>query len=123
VGSALGGAGRYWLSGWVARTWGDHFPWGTLAVNVVGSFLIGLVFFLTEAGGRVGLGPEWRQFLMLGVLGGFTTFSSFSLQSLQLMRSGEWGGVALNVVLSVLACLGACWLGMIFARALNGANV
>lgn len=119
LGSALGGAGRYWLSGLVARNVGDAFPLGTVTVNVIGSFLIGLIFFLSEAGGRLPLGPEWRNFLMLGVLGGFTTFSSFSLQTLQLMRIGQWSYVIGNVLLSVLACLLACWLGYVVARAIN----
>jgi CrcB protein len=77
--------------GLVARNVGEVFPWGTMAVNVLGSFLIGLIFFLTEGGGRLQMDPLLRQTLMLGVLGGFTTFSSFSLQTLQLMRAGEWG--------------------------------
>ena len=111
LGSAIGGAARYWCSGFVAQRAGEVFPWGTLAVNVIGSFLIGVLAAMSEPDGRWYLGSEMRQFLMIGVLGGFTTFSSFSLQTLNLLRDGEWGYATANVALSVAVCLVAVWLG------------
>lgn len=115
LGSALGGVMRYWLSGLVATRVGEVFPWGTLAVNVLGSFLIGLLAGL-DASGRMGLTPGARGFLMIGVLGGFTTFSSFSLQTLQRLHDGDWLRAGGNVVLSVVLCLGAAALGFWLAR-------
>ncbi len=120
VGSALGGAARYWCSGVIATRFGESFPWGTILVNVVGSFLIGLVATLTDPDGRLLLGPTARQFLMIGVFGGFTTFSSFSLQTLNLVREGEWLAAGGNVVLSVVLCLLAVWLGHAAGSAING---
>jgi len=112
LGSAIGGAGRYWISGWVASTrWGEVFPAGTLVVNLVGSFLIGVVAALGEPGGRLWLSPVTREFLMLGLMGGFTTFYSFSLQTLSLLQAGEFLLAGLNILLSVAACLLAVWIG------------
>ena len=104
LGSGLGGMLRYWLSGLVASRVGETFPWGTLAVNVLGSFLIGLIAGLTDSQRWAG-SPEVRQFLMLGVLGGFTTYSSFSLQTLRLLQDGEWWPAVGNVVGTTLLCL------------------
>jgi CrcB protein len=115
LGSALGGVGRYWLSGVVAARVGETFPWGTLVVNVIGSALIGVLAALGDSA-RVGLPPEARQFLMVGVLGGFTTFSSFSLQTLRLMQDGDWTRAAGNVMLSVALCLVAVAAGYRLAR-------
>jgi CrcB protein len=92
LGSALGGVLRYWCSGLVARWFGETFPWGTLIVNIGGSLLIGLFATLTAPDGRLLVGTLTRQFVMLGVLGGFTTFSSFSLQTLALAQSGRGRG-------------------------------
>jgi CrcB protein len=111
AGSALGGVARYLLSGFVARAFGETFPWGTLVVNVLGSFLIGVVAVVTGPDGRVLVSPVVRQLWMPGIFGGFTTFSSFSLQTLTLARDGEWSWAAANVVLSVVLCLGGVWLG------------
>ena len=111
LGSALGGMARYWLSGLIAGRYGDTFPWGTLIVNATGSFLIGLIAGATPTEGRTLIGPTMKQFLMLGVLGGYTTFSSFSLQTLNLAMEGGWFRSGLNVILSVAACLVAVWLG------------
>jgi CrcB protein len=120
LGSALGGVARYWLSGVVAQRVGEAFPFGTLAVNVSGSFLIGLLAAWTEPEGRLFLSPTGRQFLMLGLLGGYTTFSSFSLQTLNLVHEGEWLLGVANVVLSVILCLAGVvagyWLGSIANR-------
>ena len=90
LGSAVGGVLRYWCSGLVARWFGETFPWGTLIVNVAGSLLIGLFATLSAPDGRLLIGSVARQFVMLGLLGGFTTFSSFSLQTLTLAQNGEW---------------------------------
>lgn len=119
LGSALGGVGRYWLSGVVARSFGETFPAGTLVVNVTGSFLIGVIAALADTEGRWWIGPAARTFLMLGVLGGYTTFSSFSLQTLHLARDGEWLYAGANVVLSVVLCLLAVWLGNVLGHAVN----
>jgi CrcB protein len=119
LGSALGGMGRYACSGWVAQHLGETFPWGTITVNIVGSFLIGLVATLTGPDGRVFVPGHGRDFVMLGVFGGFTTFSSFSLQTLALARDGEWLGAGLNIILSVLLCLVAVWAGHSVALVMN----
>ena len=118
LGSALGGAARYWLSGAIARRFGEAFPVGTLMVNVTGSFVIGFVAALTEPGGRVLLSVTARRFIMVGILGGYTTFSSFSLQTLNLARDGEWLYAGANVVLSVAVCLLAVWLGHVLAESI-----
>jgi CrcB protein len=119
TGGALGSVGRYWLSGLVAARVGETFPWGTLFVNVTGSFLIGLLAALTIPEGRFTASPGTRQFLMFGVCGGYTTFSSFSLQTLNLLRDGEWLYAGGNVLLSVLLCLIGVWLGFLLGAALN----
>ena len=119
VGSALGGVARYWLSGVVARLIGETFPWGTLVVNVTGSFIIGFFATLTGPDGRLLVPAVARQFVMIGICGGYTTFSSFSLQTLNLATEGEYLYAALNIVLSVVLCLIAVWLGSILAASLN----
>ena len=119
LGSALGGVARYWCSGIVAHYIGETFPWGTLIVNVVGSFLIGLIATLAGTDGRFLIPAEARQFLMAGILGGFTTFSSFSLQTLSLARDGEWLLVGANIVGSVVLCLVMVWAGHLLAALIN----
>lgn len=119
LGSALGGAGRYWISGAIARRVGETFPAGTLVVNISGCFAIGLLAALTDPEGRLMIGPNGRQFLMIGLLGGYTTFSSFSLQTLTLMQDGEWLYAGGNVLLSIVLCLAAVWLGHICGGYLN----
>jgi fluoride exporter len=119
LGSALGGVLRYWCSGLVARAFGETFPWGTIVVNVAGSLLIGLFATLSGPDGRLFVGTMTRQFVMLGLLGGFTTFSSFSLQTLNLAQNGEWVQAATNIVGSVLLCLMGVWLGHALAVAIN----
>lgn len=118
LGSALGGVARYWLSGAVASRVGEVFPWGTLAVNVLGSALIGLLAGLSDSA-RMPLSAEARGFLMVGVMGGFTTFSSFSLQTLQRLQDGDWARAGANVVASVFLCLFAAWAGYALARTLE----
>ena len=116
LGSALGGVGRYWLSGVIARRFGEAFPVGTLVVNATGSFVIGFIATLTHPEGRLLMSASARQFLMVGICGGYTTFSSFSLQTLNLAREGEWFYAGANVVASVLLCLLAVWLGHVLAE-------
>ena len=119
VGSALGGIARYWCSGVAARWIGETFPWGTIFVNVLGSFIIGFFATLTGPDGRIFAGTTVRQFVMIGLCGGYTTFSSFSLQTLYLMDDGEWLYATGNVVISVVACLLAVWAGHALALSLN----
>jgi CrcB protein len=119
IGSALGGMARFWCSGVVARLVGETFPWGTLFVNVLGSFLIGFFATLTGPDGRIFAGSTTRQFVMLGLFGGFTTFSSFSLQTLNLVQDSEWLQAGGNIVASVVLCLLAVWLGHLLAVSLN----
>lgn len=120
LGSALGGMARFWCSGLMARLIGETFPWGTLIVNVVGSLLIGFFATVTAPDGRLFVDSTTRQAIMLGVLGGYTTFSSFSLQTLALMNDGEWFYAGLNISASVILCLVAVWLGHIAAAHFNG---
>jgi fluoride exporter len=119
IGSALGGIARYWCSGVAARLVGETFPWGTLIVNVVGSFIIGFFATLTGPDGRVFVGSTARQFVMVGFCGGYTTFSSFSIQTLSLMQDGEWLQASGNIVGSVVLCLAAVWIGHVLAVSLN----
>jgi CrcB protein len=119
VGAAIGGVGRYWLSGVVADWLGETFPWGTLVINVTGSFVIGFFASLTGPDGRVLVSTNMRQFVMVGICGGYTTFSSFSLQTLNLARDGELLYAGGNITLSVVLCLIAVWLGYIAATSLN----
>lgn len=111
VGSALGGMARYWSSGMAAVLFGETFPWGTLIVNIFGSFVIGFFATITGPDGRLFIGTIPRQFVMIGLCGGYTTFSSFSLQTLNLVNDGEWLYAGLNVGASLVLCLLAVWLG------------
>jgi CrcB protein len=119
LGGALGSIARFWLSGLVATHVGETFPWGTLVINVTGSFVIGFFNTLTAPDGRVFAGGNTRQFVMAGICGGYTTFSSFSLQTLNLARDGEWLRAGGNVTVSVVLCLVAVWLGHLAAAHLN----
>jgi CrcB protein len=119
LGSALGGLARYWLSGFASQHISETFPIGTLIVNVTGSFVIGFFATLTGPDGRIFAGTDARQFVMTGICGGYTTFSSFSLQTLNLARDGEMALAGANAVLSLVLCLVAVWLGHIAASALN----
>lgn len=117
LGSATGGVARHWLGVLIAQRVGLGFPWGTLFVNVTGSFLIGFVAAATDARQNT---QAVRDFFMVGVLGGYTTFSAFSLQTLALLREGrvlEAGG---NVAGSVVLCVAAVWLGYVVGCALRG---
>ena len=119
IGSALGGVARYWIAGLASHGIGATFPLGTLIVNVTGSFVIGFFAVLTGPDGRVFASSDARQFVMTGICGGYTTFSSFSLQTLNLARDSEWWLAGANVVVSVVLCLVAVWLGHVAAGALN----
>ena len=118
-GSALGGVARYWCSGVVAAAFGETFPWGTILVNVAGSFVIGFFGTLTAPDGRLFVSSDMRQFVMAGLCGGYTTFSSFSVQTLNLLQDGEWLRAGGNVVLSVVLCLAAVWAGHAMAAGIN----
>jgi CrcB protein len=119
LGGALGSVARYGCSGLAVRWLGASFPWGTLFVNVAGSFAIGLLATLVTTDGRHALGSDARAFLLVGVLGGFTTFSSFSLETLNLARAGAVGAVGANVALSVVLCLAGASLGFAAATLIN----
>jgi CrcB protein len=119
LGSALGGGARYWCSGFVATHFGETFPWGTMAVNIVGSFVIGFFATLTGPDGRLFFSTETRQFVLVGFCGGYTTFSSFSLQTLGLIRDGEMVQASANIGLSVALCLVAVSAGHLAAASLN----
>jgi CrcB protein len=111
LGGALGTLGRYWLSLGVTGLVGEMFPWGTLLINITGSFAIGFFFTLTGPEGTLLVRPPARAFFLIGVCGGYTTFSSFSLQTLNLAQNNEWLAAAANVVASNVGCLLAVWLG------------
>ena len=119
IGGALGSVARFWLSGAIAQKFGETFPAGTLLVNISGSLVIGFFAGLTGPDGRVLVSPTIRQFFMIGICGGYTTFSSFSLQTLTLARDGEFLFAALNIAFSVILCLFAVWLGDYLAMHLN----
>jgi fluoride exporter len=123
IGSALGGVARHWCT-MVAIEWlGARFPWGTLFINVLGSFVIGFVFAITGPGGRFDRAPiDARLFLMTGICGGYTTFSAFSLQTLSLFQDGAWGRGGAYILASVALCLLAVWAGYALAVAINRAT-
>jgi fluoride exporter len=116
LGSALGGMARYGVAALLARQSAGLFPTATLLVNVSGSFLIGLIYVLTAESGRWPAPEIVRNVLMAGFLGGYTTFSSFSIQTVHLMEKGEWGLVMANVLGSVMLCIGGAWLGQWVGR-------
>jgi fluoride exporter len=113
LGGALGSVARFWINGLIIEKASATFPWGTLAVNVSGSFIIGIIGALVISEGRMDSQSRIfaTQFLMIGVCGGYTTFSSFSLQTLNLLRDREWLYAGGNVILSVVLCMIAVWLG------------
>ncbi len=119
LGSALGGIARFAFSSLLASQFGQTFPWGTLAVNVSGSFVIGFFAALTGPDGRVIVSSDVRQFVTIGLCGGYTTFSAFSLQTLTLAQDGQFARAGANIVGSVVLCLLAVWLGYVAAAALG----
>ena len=123
IGSGLGGIARFWCGTLALRLLGPAFPWGTLGINVLGSFVIGLFAALTGPDGLIPASTMVRQFVMAGICGGYTTFSAFSLQTLTLMNDGAWIRAAGNIGLSVVLCLTAVWVGHALAASLNGAKL
>lgn len=111
LGGALGSAARFAVSTWCEGKWGPTFPWGTLVVNVVGSFLIGLIFVVSESVASGTALAETRGLLITGFLGGFTTFSAFSLQTLALFQNGQTAAAFGNAIGSVILCLLFVWIG------------
>ena len=116
TGGFLGSVARYWLGGVVQRWGGAGFPWGTLAVNVLGSFVIGVVLSLSLERGVVS--PPLRLFLAVGVCGGFTTMSTFSYETFALVAEGSMRAAAGNVVASLALCFAAVWAGLAAGRIL-----
>ena len=116
AGGAFGSVLRFLVSTWTYNRLGNNFPYGTLLVNVTGSLLMGLLYTLLVE--RSTLDPVWRAGLLVGVLGGFTTFSAFSMETLHLMASGEFPKALANILLSVGLCLTATWIGVVSGRQL-----
>jgi len=119
LGGALGSGVRYLVGAWVASALGGGFPFGTLLINATGSFLISVVMYLGLAAGVVG--PDLRVFLAVGILGGYTTYSSFNYETLALVERGAWIRGALYLAATLLGCLAAGGLGLAAARGLAGA--
>jgi CrcB protein len=119
MGGAIGSIGRVLMSNFVTRFAGEEFPFGTIAVNVTGAILMGVLAGYGESEpGKLLFSQSARTFLMIGLLGGYTTFSSFSLQTFLLIEQGNITGAFLNILLSVLLCLAGIWVGFMAIRAI-----
>jgi fluoride exporter len=116
-GAGLGGVVRYWISNSIYWIVGRQFPYGTLVVNVSGCFLMGLLFVLILERFDVFV-PQLRSFLLIGLLGGYTTFSSFTIETINLFENGAWLSAFLNIFISVILCIAATWVGLIGGRQL-----
>ena len=114
----LGSGARYLLGGWIAQLMGSAFPYGTITINTLGSFLIALVMYLSLTANLIG--PDWRLALTTGVCGGFTTYSTFNYESIALFQSGAWLQGALNMAVTLVLCLVAGGLGLVVARSITG---
>jgi protein CrcB len=119
LGGAIGSVARAWTANVAVRMFGPHFPWGTIFINVTGSFIIGFFGALTASEGRFTAHPDARAFVMIGICGGFTTFSSFSLQTLDLVRDGKPSAALVNIALSLILCLLAVTAGYASAEVIN----
>ena len=122
LGGALGSMLRFGIGSFIDSTvqkTGQIFPWGTIVVNITGCFVIGFIFTISASEGRIILGSLTRNFIMIGILGGYTTFSSFGLQTFLLVQDGQRWEAAANVLLSVVLCLVGVWLGAMLAGSLN----
>jgi CrcB protein len=115
-GGAAGALFRFWVSSGVYGVLGRDFPYGTLAVNLLGSLAMGFLYVLFIE--RIAVSTEIRAGLLIGFLGAFTTFSTFSMETLNLLEQGEVLKAAMNIIISVVACLSACWLGLVLGRQL-----
>ena len=114
AGGALGAIFRFWVSNGIYALLGRNFPYGTLAVNVLGSLLMGFLYVMLVD--KLALGPQWRAAVLIGLLGAFTTFSTFSMETLNLVEAGEVLKALLNILLSVSLCLAATWFGVLAGR-------
>ena len=114
VGGALGSVSRYMISIGMSRWLGTGFPYGTLTVNVTGSLCMGFLYVLIVE--RANLSAEWRSLLLIGLLGGLTTFSSFSMETLLLIQDVAWVKAIANTLLNVILCLVAAWIGLLLGR-------
>lgn len=117
LGAGFGGVSRYWVSNGVYALLGRAFPFGTLIANSTGCFLMGLLYTLLLERFN-GIGQELRPLILVGFLGGYTTFSSFSIETLNLYESGDWFGASLNILLSIIICIFLTWLGIVLGRQL-----
>lgn len=117
LGAGLGAVSRYWVSNGIHSFFGREFPYGTLVVNASGCFLMGLLFTIIFARFD-GIGPELRSLLLIGFLGGYTTFSSFSIETLNLFENGAWLSAILNILFSVTLCMALTWVGVLGGRQL-----
>lgn len=116
AGGAVGALLRFWMSTTIVLIFGRAFPYGTLAVNVLGSLIMGFLYvYMID---KLSVSPEWRAALLIGLLGSFTTFSTFSIETLNLIEHGAQIKAALNILLSVVLCLGAAWVGVLAGRQL-----
>ena len=116
AGGAIGALLRFWMSNGVYVLLGRGFPYGTLAVNVLGSLVMGFLYIVMLE--RLSLGAEWRGFALVGLLGAFTTFSAFSMETLTLLEQADYGKAITNMLLSVVACVAAAYIGVLMARQL-----
>ncbi len=118
LGGFLGANARYWLGLWITGRWGAQFPWATFAINVTGSFLLGVLLEFLAERGELNAGPTLRLLLAVGFLGAYTTFSTFEYDNLQLLMLGAWPRALANAFGSLAAGLVAVWLGVVVGRAL-----
>lgn len=117
LGGALGSVLRYLVTVAAVASFGPTFPWGTLAVNLAGSFLIGLIQQIALEG--LAIGEDTRLFLVTGLMGGLTTYSAFSYETVRLAETGVWSHAVLNVFVTTAACLALCYLGLVTGRMLG----